>query len=357
MARKSDLQQLKGILAQFSEEVIQEAVKESSEETYCQKSYRDFDDPGPEVEVGTESCVNLEEIAYLERIIAEPNLLPVHFLEEGAVVQRAVARVRVPGLGYGTGYLVSPSLFMTNNHVIPTVALARNAEVEFNYQLDYQGNPQTVDTYSPDPDDIFYTNASLDFTLVRLNPHCRSLPAMRVLTTGSPGGEFYENAGEYTPFPPGPFPPGPFPPDPILRAPYLGPRILPWVCTNPGEVWGYLQLSDTISYSVAPPPGQHVNIIQHPRKRRKEVAVQRNHLTNIYVNRVRYQTDTEPGSSGSPVFNNQWDLIAIHHAAGEKQNSVWISNEGMRIDKIVADLRNNYSGTTTGNQILAELGI
>jgi hypothetical protein len=59
------------------------------------------------------------------------------------------------------------------------------------------------------------------------------------------------------------------------------------------------------------------------------------------------------------VFNNEWDLIAIHHAAGEWDgtNNVWVSNEGMRMDKIAADLRNHFAGTTTGDQILSELGI
>ena len=102
---------------------------------------------------------------------------------------------------------------------------------------------------------------------------------------------------------------------------------------------------------------QHLNIVQHPRGRRKEVALQDNRITKIFTNVVHYTTDTEPGSSGSPVFSNAWDLIALHHAAGEKQNGQWISNEGIRVDKIVADLRSHFGGSPSGNAVLTELGI
>jgi hypothetical protein len=32
--------------------------------------------------------------------------------------------------------------------------------------------------------------------------------------------------------------------------------------------------------------------------------------------RVRYRNNTERGSSGSPVFNMEWNLVALHHATG-----------------------------------------
>jgi len=58
-----------------------------------------------------------------------------------------------------------------------------------------------------------------------------------------------------------------------------------------------------------------------------------------------------------PVEANGWDLKAIHHAGGEKVNGQWVNNQGVRMDRIVADLRNHFQGTMTGNAILAELGI
>lgn len=365
--KKTNLKELQGILEGFTGTTIQEAMTELFEGAHCRKSYKDFPDPGPEVEEGTDRRVPREEVAHLERIIAEPNLLPVHFLEEGGVVQHAVARVTLvepygslpAGSGWGTGFLVSPTLFMTNNHVIPTDSFARKVEMQFNYQLDFSGVAQSVDAYSPDPDNLFYTNSSLDFTLIRLNRRCR-WTFLRERASVPTVSAFDEDVYEQLEYTLGEQSNG------LERAPTTA-QPFPWphrrrrICTTPGRRWGYLQLRDSVTYAgpSADQPGQHLNIIQHPQGRRKEVALQRNNITNVYTNVIRYATDTEPGSSGSPVFNNQWDLLAIHHAAGEwdSVNNVWKSNEGMRIDKVVADLRSHFGGSPTGQNILAELGI
>jgi hypothetical protein len=48
---------------------------------------------------------------------------------------------------------------------------------------------------------------------------------------------------------------------------------------------------------------------------------------------VDYEVDTLPGSSGSPVFNNRWELVALHSRAGEGR-----FNQGVAISAIVNDL-------------------
>lgn len=82
---------------------------------------------------------------------------------------------------------------------------------------------------------------------------------------------------------------------------------------------------------------ERVNIIQHPSGRPKEVTLHDNHVIWIKDRVVHYRTDTEPGSSGSPVFNNQWDLVALHHA-GFHEGSGKVLNEGIRISAIAAHL-------------------
>ena len=54
-----------------------------------------------------------------------------------------------------------------------------------------------------------------------------------------------------------------------------------------------------------------VNIIQHPAGRQKEIAIHENKVKRVLDKVIHYETDTEPGSSGSPVFNNNWDLVGL----------------------------------------------
>ncbi|HEU5115968.1 MAG TPA: serine protease, partial [Isosphaeraceae bacterium] len=62
---------------------------------------------------------------------------------------------------------------------------------------------------------------------------------------------------------------------------------------------------------------EFVNIIQHPGGRPKEVALQDSQVVKVDNVVVQYSCDTEPGSSGSPVFTNRWNLVALHHASVE----------------------------------------
>ena len=80
-----------------------------------------------------------------------------------------------------------------------------------------------------------------------------------------------------------------------------------------------------------------MNIIQHPSARQKEIAIHDNEITRVQNLVMRYRTDTEPGSSGSGVFNNEWELVALHHAGVERPDGS-AENEGIRISSIVAHL-------------------
>lgn len=78
-------------------------------------------------------------------------------------------------------------------------------------------------------------------------------------------------------------------------------------------------------------------IIQHPAGRNKEVALHNSEVIRIKDMVIHYRTDTEPGSSGSPVFNNRWELVALHHAGWIEQDGR-ATNEGIRVPAIVARL-------------------
>jgi endonuclease/exonuclease/phosphatase family metal-dependent hydrolase len=80
-----------------------------------------------------------------------------------------------------------------------------------------------------------------------------------------------------------------------------------------------------------------VNIIQHPGGEPKQIAIHDNHVKKIKDRVLHYETDTQPGSSGSPVLNNDWDLVALHHA-GWSENGGKATNEGIRISAIISYL-------------------
>lgn len=54
---------------------------------------------------------------------------------------------------------------------------------------------------------------------------------------------------------------------------------------------------------------------------------------------LHYRTPTDPGSSGSPVFNTQWDVIALHHSGSSKTprlhgSGTYEANEGITLGAI-----------------------
>jgi V8-like Glu-specific endopeptidase len=85
--------------------------------------------------------------------------------------------------------------------------------------------------------------------------------------------------------------------------------------------------------------GAHVVIIQHPSGGPKQIAFTANQIVNVYRNVVHYTTDTMPGSSGSPVFDDDWNVVAIHRAGGNllknDQGDRLYANEGVLIAHVL----------------------
>ncbi len=103
--------------------------------------------------------------------------------------------------------------------------------------------------------------------------------------------------------------------------------------------WGELDMKH-----ITVKTGDHVNIIQHPGGAQKQISFVANVVAFVGGGRVQYLTDTLPGSSGSPVFDTDWNLIALHHSGGwltepnAATKSTFYRNEGIAIDTIIQDL-------------------
>lgn len=241
-----------------------------------------------------------------EKIVQTNDFLPFGFLSGGALAGRSVARIQVdrfdggraatlpaggPARYLGTGWLLTPSLLVTNHHVVN----ARNdgepkaspADLDLQAgslvaQFDFDGadaapteeHAATLEAYSP-------CDGPLDYAIVRLARDTGR--AALVLTT-----------------------------EPI---------VIP-----------------------AGDGGLALNIVQHPEGGPKMVACRNNLATQTTDTDVWYFTDTLSGSSGSPVLDDRWQVRALHKRWGLARNvtfqgkdSAWV-NIGTQIAAILRDL-------------------
>lgn len=214
-----------------------------------------------------------------EQIIGVSNLKEIFWLQMGLKAATSVCRLLLDNGGRGSGFLVRNDLLLTNNHVLPTLQSASKAIVEFNYQYAYDGGIKPTTRYCLDVSQ-YKTNVALDYTLVRIEQ------------------------------------------DPSKAS------LKSWGCVD-------------INTQAPPVLGEHVIIIQHPGGEPKQIAMTENYVKSISKPYLRYSTDTRPGSSGAPVFNDGWQVIALHHRSIDAHASVpgrgQKLNEGILISAIRED--------------------
>jgi endonuclease G, mitochondrial len=217
------------------------------------------------------------------------------FLEKGARMARTVARVAFAnGRPKGSGFMIGDGLFMTNNHVLVDPDGTSAFVLEFDFELNLAGTPRVPTRFAID-NSVFVSDPvnGLDFTIVAVGPRLS------------------------------------------------GPAVL--------DDFGWCGLSDAPNKHML---GEYVNIVQHPQGRFKEVVLRENQLVARLKEVLHYVADTEPGSSGSPVFNSEWEVIALHHWGGPWRQKVGLDgkplkreiNEGIRTSAIVEKLRSRLAG-------------
>ena len=86
---------------------------------------------------------------------------------------------------------------------------------------------------------------------------------------------------------------------------------------------------------------QRAYIIGHPQGRKLSFSIHDNYLLDYDDRLLHYRSPTEPGNSGSPVFNAQWELIGLHHRGLKKmprlkgKEGTYPANEGIWIQAII----------------------
>ncbi|MCH7497888.1 MAG: trypsin-like peptidase domain-containing protein [Candidatus Marinimicrobia bacterium] len=252
---------------------------------------------------GVDSAVRVgAKVSLLERIMEENDLLSVRFLHRGSSLARSVGRVlirrRGRTIGFGTGFLVSPQLMMTNHHVLDTAGSAAESRIEFDFYERRGGQTGPTVLFDLEPENFFLTSKPLDFTLI-------------AVAARAEGGQQRAARG--------------------------------WI--------------PLIAESGKALVGEPVNIIQHPGGAPQQIALRNNQIVDRVEDYLHYVADTEPGSSGSPVFSMQWELAALHHSGVPERDDrgrillrdqsvwdgsrdsqdriAWKANEGVRISSIV----------------------
>ena len=256
-----------------------------------------------------------------ERVLGTTaDFLSVDFIARASQAIRSVGRIVVnpPNSrgSYGTGFMITDRLLMTNHHVLETVHKARHATVEFDYQRGVDGYVLPVREFKLDPGTFFHANETLDYAIVAVDPTINENVSLEDYS-------FLE----------------------------LNPRL------------GKITLNEPL------------NIVQHPLGEIKQIVLRENRLLDLPVEPdfvAHYEGDTEPGSSGSPVFNDAWEVVALHHSGVpatnddgrilDKNGNVWrkgddpatidwIANEGIRVSRLVRDVHAALNGKSQGEML------
>ncbi len=258
-----------------------------------------------------------------ERAIGKNDSVYSNFIELVKDVKQKVGRIAVKtgnkNIGYATGFMVSECLMLTNWHVFKTIEKVADSEIQFFYELDTLGNPCSFVAFKLQSRSFYSSNKDLDYCLVAVSP---------MDITGK---------------------------------------------KNLKDI-GYLYLDPALG-KLGSEEQESLNIVHHPDGDYKQLSIRENLFKKITPTTIWYESDTAPGSSGSPVFNDQWQIVALHHMGIGKKNAsgeyidkngnvipvidgkidesrvIWIANEGIRISVILKDIFSKHTDNLVVNTL------
>lgn len=119
--------------------------------------------------------------------------------------------------------------------------------------------------------------------------------------------------------------------------------------TSEDHDWAAVRIAGGASWPSVPLPpsttavGARLAIIQHPGGEPKQIALHDADVAFVNATRVQYFADTRAGSSGSPVFDIDWNLVAVHHSGGNLREpgtaKIVQRNEGIAATLVIDGIR------------------
>jgi endonuclease G len=217
-----------------------------------------------------------------ERMLGTNDLVDEFYLERALAAAQPVCRLILRNAAgreteWATGFLVSPRVLLTNWHVFETEDDATNAIAEFEYKLDIRGNPAPSVRFLLRPERFYASNRELDYAVVAVDE------------TSMDGGSTLSRFGYH--------------------------RLIPAAGKILEREW--------------------ITIIQHPGGQRRQFAIRENQLIAKEERFLWYMSDTAPGSSGAPAFNDSFQVVALHHAGkAKKENGLYVMRDGRRVQTL-----------------------
>jgi len=304
--KRETLRELQKVMVDNNFENPPNAASSSEDDAETLESF----DQAEEALIEKIDALDVSDDITFERLIGGTNdLLSIETLELGLDIARSVGLVRMEPFGRGTGFLVGLDIMMTNWHNIPDIETARKSKFVLDFEENDLGARKQAQEFKLDPDKFYVSNPEFDFALVAVKPQSRLRKALADYGT-------------------------------------------------------HLLIEEEGKIIV----GQPVNIIQHPKGERKKVTVHNSILVELSNDDAEdqfcyYSADTLKGSSGAPVYNNRWEVIALHRKgvpetdnkgkivlktgrkidrnemAANEADIKWVCNQGVRTSRIIRQLK------------------
>lgn len=235
------------------------------------------------------------------------------WLERLIEIERRVCRIEQDGNAIGTGFLVGPDTVLTNWHVVKGAQTERKlAEVACRFDYVKLANG------TRDPGKLAGLRADACLTFSSYS----AAETTRTPETPPPTAEELDFA--------------------LLQL-----ETTVGLQTVVDAKRGWITLPNG---PVPLPQDAPLIIVQHPEGAPMKMAIDTQAVIGRNANgtRVKYRTNTDPGSSGSPCFSMDWDLVALHHYGDPRWQSP-LFNQGIPIHLIRQRIEAQGFGNALGS--------